>query len=71
MAWIDQDPGEEKLYWTDGWSGYRRPATGSWRRSAKPRVSNPVILSGDVHAFGWANLRSKTGQPRGRWSRRS
>jgi alkaline phosphatase D len=29
------------------------------------RVSNPLVVSGDVHAFGWSELRAKTGRDDG------
>jgi alkaline phosphatase D len=51
FAQSDQEPGPEVGVWSDGWSGYpaaRRRLT-SFIAERKP--SNPVILSGDIHAF--------------------
>ncbi len=63
MAWIDQDPSAEKLYWTDAWAGYPAARDRLMQQIQETRVSNPLVLSGDVHAFGWANLRAKRDQP--------
>lgn len=47
-------PGDLVGHWSDGWDGY--PATRDRMLDAMraSRLSNPVILSGDIHSF-WAN----------------
>ena len=51
MAHIDEDPGEGRKYWTDGWNGYPAARARLMDYLAEHRVSNPVVLSGDVHSF--------------------
>ncbi|MFI5400837.1 MAG: alkaline phosphatase D family protein [SAR324 cluster bacterium] len=41
-------------YWTDRWDGYPAARTRLLRLVHGRRVSNPVVLSGDLHSF-WAN----------------
>ena len=41
-------------YWTDRWDGYPAARTRLLRQLHERRVSNPVVLSGDIHSF-WAN----------------
>lgn len=65
MAWIDQDPTADELYWTDAWAGYPAARDRLMQQLIDTRVSNPVILSGDVHAFGWSNLRATRDHPEG------
>lgn len=51
FAAMDQQPGPGVGYWSDGWSGYpsaRRRLVDSLRETG---VDNPVILSGDLHAW--------------------
>lgn len=51
---IQKGQGDLKGHWTDGWDGY--PATRDRMLDAivDTRLTNPVILSGDIHSF-WAN----------------
>ena len=51
MAQLEQTPGPERGYWSDGWDGY--PAARS-RLSKLLPARNAVVLSGDIHSF-WAN----------------
>lgn len=46
-------PGQSE-YWTDGWDGYPANRMRLLRHIHESRVSNPVVLSGDIHSF-WAN----------------
>jgi alkaline phosphatase D len=41
-------------YWTDDWNGYPAARTRLMTHVRDARVSNPVVLSGDIHSF-WAN----------------
>ena len=40
--------------WTDDWNGYPATRARLFQRIYETRVSNPVVLGGDIHAF-WAN----------------
>lgn len=55
-------PGDGR-FWNDGWDGYpaaRRRLLDSLHRH---RVSNPVVLSGDVHTFYAADLKADFNRP--------
>src|SRR5262245_45741690 len=41
-------------YWTDHWDGYPASRTRLLRHLEASRVSNPIVISGDVHSF-WVN----------------
>lgn len=51
FAHMDQAPGDEVGYWADGWSGYAAARQRLLDRFAAYRTRNPIILSGDIHAF--------------------
>jgi alkaline phosphatase D len=44
----------EIRYWVDDWNGYPAARTRLISHLHDARVSNPVVLSGDIHSF-WAN----------------
>lgn len=50
LAHADSLPGPGERLWTDGWSGYPAARARLIAALADPRVRNPVVLSGDVHA---------------------
>jgi alkaline phosphatase D len=50
----DNDPGTEAHEWTEAWDGYPAARSRLLDHIAACGVANPVILSGDNHAF-WAN----------------
>jgi alkaline phosphatase D len=53
---VDETPGDANSYWSDGWTGYpaaRQRLVDSLQQS---RSQNPVILSGDLHAFAASNV---------------
>jgi len=57
MAQLDRKLGEGRQYWTDGWDGYpaaRRRLLESMRST---KVSNPVVIGGDVHMHWVADLK--------------
>jgi len=60
---VDEQPGEGHRYSTDNWNGYpaarRRLLDALQRRHAR----NPVIFSGDIHAFIAANVGIAAEQP--------
>ena len=44
-------------YWTDGWDGYPRARERLLTAVSAPRVSNPLVLSGDVHMSAVTDLK--------------
>jgi alkaline phosphatase D len=50
----DRDPGPEEQLATDAWDGYPAARERVSAAMAAPGVSNPIVLSGDVHS-NWAN----------------
>ena len=57
MAQFDQKPGPGRIAWTDGWDGYPAARTRLLSLVAEKRIANPVVISGDVHAFNVARLK--------------
>ncbi len=51
FSYSDQQPGEGELYWTDARSGYPAARQRFVDMLRQSRASNPLILSGDIHAF--------------------
>jgi len=51
MAHIDELPGEGRRYWTDAWNGYPVARDRLTHFLSERRIANPVVLSGDIHAF--------------------
>ncbi len=64
MAQVDRRPGAGADYWTDGWDGYPRARGRLLGSIAERRVSNPLVLSGDVHTSGVANLKVDFNDPK-------
>jgi alkaline phosphatase D len=56
---IDNRPGAEAQAWTEAWDGYPAARTRLLDHIAMSGVANPVVLSGDNHAF-WANDLKRT-----------
>ncbi|HZN24485.1 MAG TPA: alkaline phosphatase D family protein [Burkholderiales bacterium] len=57
MAQVDRRPGPGADYWTDGWDGYPRARERLLEAVTGHRVSNPVVLGGDVHTAAVADLK--------------
>jgi alkaline phosphatase D len=51
MAYLDEDPGGGRTFWSDAWNGYPAARKRLYDVLAERRVANPVVLSGDIHAF--------------------
>jgi len=49
MAQADRTPGPGSSFWTDGWDGYPRARERLLTSLSGQRISNPLVLSGDVH----------------------
>jgi alkaline phosphatase D len=63
MTRVDEQPGAGERFWTDSWNGYPAARDRLLGFIGERRPANPVVLSGDVHAFGAANLRSRSADP--------
>jgi alkaline phosphatase D len=62
----DMLPGPGERFWTDGWDGYpaaRRRLTDS---ILETRLSNPLIIGGDVHAHWVCNVHEDFDRPQSR-----
>ncbi|MDB6174039.1 MAG: phosphodiesterase/alkaline phosphatase [Chthoniobacteraceae bacterium] len=63
MGMIDHVPGDEHGYSMDQWPGYAQERIDLVRFLAERRVTNPVVLTGDIHS-NWVNdLRVDDRQP--------
>jgi alkaline phosphatase D len=54
---VDRRPGPGADFWTDGWDGYPRTRERLLASIAEQQVSNPLVVSGDVHTAAVADLR--------------
>ena len=58
MAQLRQkNPRGDFGYWTDDWDGYPAGRRRLLQRVAETKVSNPVVIGGDIHAFFANDLR--------------
>lgn len=55
---LDEVPGEAGQYWSDGWTGYPAARQRLIDTLRSTRSTNPVVLSGDLHAFVVAGVRA-------------
>jgi alkaline phosphatase D len=51
FAHFDQSGEDDLSYWADGWNGYPAARARLVDFLAERKIANPVILSGDIHAF--------------------
>ncbi|MCP5143928.1 MAG: alkaline phosphatase D family protein [Gammaproteobacteria bacterium] len=63
MAYLDEDRGPDQQFWTDGWNGYPQARQRLLDGFTANDVSNPVVLSGDIHAFIASNLHQTPADP--------
>jgi alkaline phosphatase D len=54
MARVDRAPGEKTAWSMDQWAGYDVPRKRLLSTIAEAQVSNPVVLTGDIHS-NWVN----------------
>ena len=54
MARVDQSPGEKESYSMDQWPGYELNRRRILRFFAERKISNPIVIGGDIHSH-WAN----------------
>ena len=64
MAQVDRRAGPGADYWTDGWDGYPRPRERLLESVVGQKVSNPLVLSGDVHTAVVAHLKKDFNEPK-------
>jgi alkaline phosphatase D len=57
MAQRDNLPGDGKLSWTDGWDGYPAARRRLLESAVAHRLSNPIVIGGDVHMHFVADLK--------------
>jgi alkaline phosphatase D len=63
MAYVTEEPRPARLFWTDSWNGYHAARARLLRQLHDTQVSNPVVLSGDIHAFVAADLHLEPDNP--------
>jgi alkaline phosphatase D len=57
MAQFDTKPGPGRRAWTDGWDGYPAARRRLLDFLSVKKISNPVVLGGDVHSFNACQLK--------------
>jgi alkaline phosphatase D len=57
MAQTDRLAGDGIAYWSDGWDGYPRARERLLTALSMPRVTNPLVVSGDVHMSAVTDLK--------------
>ncbi|BBK40857.1 alkaline phosphatase [Allostella vacuolata] len=63
MAELDRKAGEGQSFWMDGWDGHPAARARLLGAIERHRPSNPVVISGDVHAFWVADLKRDFADP--------
>jgi alkaline phosphatase D len=63
FAQMDQEPGPDIGIWTDGWSGYPAARSRLIETLQATETRNPVVLSGDIHAFLVNDVHTEPGRP--------
>lgn len=63
MCHVDEVPGPGERYWTDGWSGYPKARERLIETLSAHKVSNPVVLSGDIHSFIVSSINRRPDDP--------
>ena len=64
MAQADRRPGEGRRFWTDGWDGYPAARRKLLSDVQAQRLSNPIVIGGDVHLHAVADLKPDFDDPR-------
>ena len=63
MACVDRKPGAEESYSVDQWPGYEASRKRLMEMLSNPMISNPVVLTGDIHANYANNLKVDYNKP--------
>lgn len=56
LAYVNEESKPARRFWTDSWNGYPAARSRLLRQLHDRRVSNPVVLSGDIHSFVVSDL---------------
>jgi alkaline phosphatase D len=64
MSARDDDPGTARRIRTDGWDGYPQSRNAIYDAIERHRVSNPLVVGGDIHATVLADLKRDPRDPR-------
>ena len=64
MTYVTEEPRPAQMFWTDSWNGYPAARARLLRELHGSAVSNPVVLSGDIHSFVAADLHLNPADPR-------
>jgi alkaline phosphatase D len=59
MGYNNEAPPPDHRYWTDAWNGYPAARERLMKFLAERHIANPVVLSGDIHAFVVSGLHLK------------
>jgi alkaline phosphatase D len=63
MAQFDQKPGPGRRAWTDGWDGYPAARERLLNTFQSKKVTNPIVIGGDVHCFNVSQLKQNFDDP--------
>ena len=63
VAFLDELPGPGEQFWTDAWNGYPVARQRLLDATERSGAKNPVLLSGDIHAFLASNLNRDPADP--------
>jgi alkaline phosphatase D len=64
MAQLDRKVGPGQMFWTDGWDGYPAARRRLLQFLEQKKPPNPLVIGGDVHCFGVADLKPDFDDPR-------
>ena len=63
MAYANEEQPPARRFWTDSWNGYPAARSRLMRQLHDNRVANPIVLSGDIHAFVVSDLHLDPANP--------
>jgi alkaline phosphatase D len=63
MAYENEERPPAQRFWTDSWNGYPAARSRLMRQLYDNRVSNPIVLSGDIHSFVISDLHLDPANP--------
>ena len=63
MAYANEEKPPAQRFWTDSWNGYPAARSRLMRQLNDNRVTNPIVLSGDIHAFVVSDLHLDPANP--------
>jgi alkaline phosphatase D len=63
MAYANEEKAPARRFWTDSWNGYPPARARLVRQLHDLRIANPIVLSGDIHAFVVSDLHLDPANP--------